>query len=65
MLTDLDGEARDWEVRVNEAMADDDDITHYVRRLEERYDARTASSIPNADDLAAEFERFLRQHDDD
>ncbi len=62
--SDLDGEARDWEVRVNEAMADDD-ITHYVRRLEERYDARTASSIPNADDLAAEFERFLRQQDDD
>ncbi|MEM7142077.1 MAG: PAC2 family protein [Actinomycetota bacterium] len=62
---DLDEEARDWERRVDEAMDGDDDITHYVRRLEERYDAQTASSLPNADDLAAEFERFLRQHDDD
>ena len=62
---ELDQEARDWEARVDEAMADDADIVHYVRRLEERYDARTASSLPNADDLAAEFERFLRQHDDD
>ena len=46
-------------------MADDADVAHYVRRLEERYDTRTASSLPNADDLAAEFERFLRQHDED
>lgn len=61
----LDQEARDWERRVDDAMEDDDDVMHYVRRLEERYDARTASSLPNADDLAAEFERFLRQHDDD
>lgn len=62
---DLDQEAREWEARVDEAMADDADIAHYVRRLEERYDTRTASSLPNADDLAAEFERFLRQHGDD
>lgn len=61
---DLDAAAREWEARVDEAMADDDDIAHYVRRLEERYDTQTASSIPNADDLAAEFERYLRQHDD-
>ena len=62
---ELDQEARDWEARVDEAMADDADVAHYVRRLEDRYDERTASSLPNADDLAAEFERFLRQHDDD
>ncbi|MDW3219813.1 MAG: PAC2 family protein [Acidimicrobiales bacterium] len=62
---ELDEEAREWELRVNEAMEGDDDIIHYVARLEERYDARTASSLPNADDLAAEFERFLRQNDDD
>lgn len=62
---ELDQESRDWEHRVNEAMDGDDDIVHYVRRLEERFDAQTASSLPNADDLAAEFERFLRQHGDD
>ena len=62
---DLDGEARDWEARVDEAVADDDEAIRYVRHLEERYDDRTASSLPNADDLAAEFERFLRRHDND
>ena len=61
---ELDTDARDWETRIDEAMADDADILRYVRRLEERYDTHTASSIPNADDIAAEFERFLRQHDD-
>ena len=61
---DLEDEARAWERRVNQAMADDDDVTGYVRRLEEHYDRRAESSIPNADDLAAEFERFLRQQDD-
>ena len=62
---ELDQEAQDWEARINEAMADDDDITHYVRRLEARYDEHAASSLPSPDDLGAEFERFLRQHDDD
>ena len=61
----LDREAHDWERRVDEAMVDDPDVANYVRRLEERYDAHTESSLPNADDLAAEFERFLRQHDGD
>jgi proteasome assembly chaperone (PAC2) family protein len=61
----LDDESRAWELRVNEAMDGDDDITQYVRRLEQRFDARTAESLPNADDLAAEFQRFLRQHGDD
>ena len=60
----LDVEAREWEARVDEAMADDDDVVAYVRNLERRYDQRTESTLPNADDLAAEFERFLRQQDD-
>ncbi len=60
----LDEEARDWERRVDDAMEDDPDIVRYVRRLEARYDERTTSSLPTPDDLAAEFERFLRQHDD-
>ncbi|MEM9465934.1 MAG: PAC2 family protein [Actinomycetota bacterium] len=60
----LDDEARAWEARVDEAMAEDDDVVAYVRNLERRFDQRTESSLPNADDLAAEFERFLRQQDD-
>ncbi len=62
--SDLDAEAREWEARVNEAMADDEDIVHYVRRLEERFDQRAQAEMPDADDLAAEFERFLRHQDD-
>ena len=46
-------------------MEDDDDVARYVRRLEERYDRRTEAAIPDGDDLAAEFERFLRQQGDD
>ncbi len=61
---DLDEEARDWEARVDEAMDDDEDIGRYVSRLEQRFDTQAESSLPNADDLAAEFERFLRQQDD-
>jgi hypothetical protein len=29
--------------------------------LEEEYDRRTEASVPTGDDLAAEFERFLRE----
>jgi len=61
---DLNDEAHQWEQRVDDAMAENDDIQGYVRRLEERYDRRTESRLPNADELAAEFERFLRQQDD-
>jgi len=63
--SDLDTEAREWESRVDAAMAEDDDVLHYVRRLEERYDQRTEAAIPDGDDLAAEFERYLRHHGDD
>ncbi len=61
--SELDEAAGQWEARVNEAMEDDDDVSRYVRRLEERYDERASASLPNADDLAAEFERFLRRQD--
>lgn len=60
----LDESARDWERRVDEAMEDDPDIIRYVGQLEARYDEHAASSLPTPDDLAAEFERFLRRHDD-
>lgn len=61
---DLDDEARQWEARVDAAMEEDEDVVHYVRRLEERFDQRAQADMPDADDLAAEFERFLRQQDD-
>ena len=60
----LDEEATAWEASVNEAMTEDDEVSAYVRHLERRYDQQAESAIPDADDLAAEFERFLRQQDD-
>jgi proteasome assembly chaperone (PAC2) family protein len=62
---ELDEASREWEVRVDEAMADDADVIGYVRQLEQRFDDRAASSLPSSDDLAAEFERFLRQQGDE
>jgi hypothetical protein len=44
-------------------MHDDDDIVDYVETLERKADAHIAREIPSPDDLAAEFERFLRQQD--
>jgi hypothetical protein len=36
----------------------------YVPELEARYDRQTAAEIPSSDDLAAEFERYLRDLDE-
>jgi proteasome assembly chaperone (PAC2) family protein len=66
-----------WRVQVDHAISDNDEITTYVRDLETRVDAEDAGergivlgghpagggSVPNADDLAAEVEQFLRDQD--
>lgn len=57
----LDSDASDWEKRVDEAVAGDPEITAYVQRLEMQSD-QLEESMPSGDDLAAEFEAFLRDH---
>jgi proteasome assembly chaperone (PAC2) family protein len=52
----------EWEQRLDEAVADDDDARAYVPRLEALYDREAEDQIPSADDLAEEFERFLEEH---
>jgi proteasome assembly chaperone (PAC2) family protein len=66
-----------WRVQVDHAISDNDEVTTYVRDLESRVDAEDAGergivlgghpagggSVPNADDLAAEVEQFLRDQD--
>jgi proteasome assembly chaperone (PAC2) family protein len=66
-----------WRVQVDDAIADNDEVTTYVHDLELRVDSEDASergivlgghpagggSVPNADDLAAEVEQFLRDQD--
>ncbi|MEE2055987.1 PAC2 family protein [Rhodococcus artemisiae] len=64
-LGELPALAEEWEEAVTSMTEDDEDITDYVRGLEERGDAETDISdvISNIDGdaLAAEFERYLRR----
>jgi hypothetical protein len=64
---ELADEVADWERRLDEAVAQDDDARTYVPRLEEYYDREAEDQIPSGDDLAEEFERFLqdRRPDDE
>lgn len=50
-----------WEHQVNAAVSADDEVGRYVARLEEQTDRRLAQQLPTGDDLAAEFEKFLRE----
>jgi len=66
-----------WRDQVDHALADNDEVSTYVRDLESRVDAEDADergivlgghpagggSVPDADDLAAEVEQFLRDQD--
>jgi len=68
-----------WRVQVDHAIRDNDELSNYVRELEGRIDAEDASergivlgghpagggAVPDAEDLAAEVERFLREQDGD
>ena len=71
--TDLDaGElkraAAEWEREVSERVADDDEAAAYVAQLEDAEDTDDTGfemerlRVGNIDDLAAEVERYLRQH---
>lgn len=55
----LDGPAADWQRQVDAAVASDDEIGEYVARLEAAVN-EDEDLLPSGDDLAAEFEAFLR-----
>ncbi|MFR9750042.1 PAC2 family protein [Nocardia sp. 004] len=64
-LGELPKQAEDWETAVNEMTAGDEEISEYVRSLEERGDAavdvnETMAKI-DGDAIAAEFEKYLRR----
>jgi hypothetical protein len=65
---DLEEESRDFEARVAEAIAQDPKIAAHVRELERRTERQDRPRPvieqrrpPSGDELAAEFERFLRE----
>lgn len=56
-----------YEERVAEVVAADEDIANYVHMLEQRLDeGETAfdQEVPSGESIAAELERFLREHGD-
>jgi len=53
-----------WGTLHDEAVADDRQATLYLTMLEAEYDHRAEALLPSGDDLAADFERFLRDQDD-
>lgn len=55
----LADEIAEWRHRHDEAVAGDHQATLYVQMLEAEYDRSAEASLPSADDLAAELERFL------
>jgi hypothetical protein len=54
-------EADRWRSLHDEVVAEDPQASRYVEMLEREHDRRAEASIPSADDLAAEFKRFLRE----
>jgi predicted ATP-grasp superfamily ATP-dependent carboligase len=63
-LGDLPEESRAWQIGVDELAAEDEEITAYVRQLEEAVDT---ADLPEAsgDAIAREFERYLRRRASD
>jgi len=63
ITADLEQRAVDYERQVTEVVATDDDVSAYVRRLEETADATgdDPMQLQTGDVLAAELEKFLRE----
>jgi len=64
-LAELPQQADEWQKLVDEMAAEDDEVTEYIRNLEERDDEIDRSEMGQAsgDAIAREFERYLRRRD--
>jgi proteasome assembly chaperone (PAC2) family protein len=64
-LAELPQQADEWQKLVDEMAAEDDEVTEYIRNLEERDDELDESELRHAsgDMIAREFERYLRRRD--
>lgn len=63
-LTVLPEQAKEWEHSVNEMIAEDDEISEYVRSLEERGDSERAMDEVSGDEIARQVEQYLRRRDE-
>ena len=61
-LADLPQDAEDWQKLVDEMAAEDDEVTEYIRNLEER-DEDGELREASGDAIASEVEKYLRRRD--
>lgn len=61
-LGELPQQADEWQKLVDEMAAEDDEVTEYIRNLEERDDEGELRET-SGDAIAMEFERYLRRRD--
>jgi len=62
-VTELLPSVESWEQRVSELVSENEPLTEYVHRLEEAAtDEIQIGNLPSGEALAAEVERFLREH---
>jgi len=61
----LQERAVEWEQLVDDAVSENPEARGYLPQLEAQYDRQAAEQIPSSEDLAAEFERYLRELPDD
>ena len=59
-MGELPEEAAEWEANVNEAASDDTEMLEYINTLEQREGAPRLMQA-SGEDLAREFEKFLRR----
>ncbi|MDQ1084329.1 MULTISPECIES: PAC2 family protein [Microbacterium] len=57
---DLESESRQWEASIDAAAADDDEMSDYIRQLEQTRDTWDSPEA-SGDAIAQEFERYLRR----
>jgi proteasome assembly chaperone (PAC2) family protein len=64
-LAELPQQSSEWQKLVDEMAAEDEEVTEYIRNLEERDDEldRTQLGEASGDAIAREFERYLRRRD--
>lgn len=60
-LGELPAQADEWQSEVSSIAADDDEISTYIRELEEREEEDTPLRPESGESIAAEFERYLRR----
>lgn len=57
----LPQQADEWTAQVSELASEDDEISEYIKALQERDDAQVAIQPMSGDTIAEEFQRYLRR----